>query len=99
MTDIKKLSKNCETCVTKPCQIGCPLDNDITGFIKEIKNENYKEAFKILSDSTVLMSVCGRICPHMQQCMGSCVKGVSYEPVNIGALETFIGDLSLNKGF
>lgn len=97
MTSIKKLASNCETCVTKPCQIGCPLDNDIPKFIEEIKNENYNEAYKTLSNTSVLMPICGRICPHMQQCMGSCVKGVSYEPVNIGALEAFIGDLSLEK--
>lgn len=97
MTSIKKIASNCETCITKPCQIGCPLDNDIPSFIKKIKEENYKEAFNILSNTSVLMPVCGRICPHMQQCMGSCVKGVSYEPVNIGALESFVGDLSLDK--
>lgn len=97
MINIKKLSSNCETCVTKPCQIGCPLDNDIPGFIKEIKNNNYEEAFNILKETTILMPVCGRVCPHLRQCEGACVKGISHEHVEIGALESFIGDLWLDK--
>ena len=97
MINIKKLSSNCENCVTKPCQIGCPLDNDIPGFIKEIKEGNYEEAFNVLRKTSILMPVCGRVCPHEKQCQGSCVKGVSYEQVEIGKLETFIGDLWLDK--
>lgn len=97
MINIKKLSSNCETCVTKPCQIGCPLNNDIPGFIKEIKNDNYEGAFNILKKTSILMPVCGRVCPHLRQCEGSCVKGVSYNKVEIGKLEAFIGDLWLAK--
>ena len=97
MINIKKLASNCENCVTKPCQIGCPLDNDIPGFIKEIKEGNYEEAFNVLKKTSILMPVCGRVCPHERQCQGSCVKGVTYEPVEIGKLETFIGDLWLAK--
>ena len=99
MTDNKvaKLANNCVSCVTKPCQIGCPLNNDITGFIKEIKNKNYEAAFKILSDTSVMMPVCGRICPHTKQCEGVCVKGISYKSVHIGMLEAFIGDMWLKK--
>lgn len=97
MISIKKISSNCENCITKPCQIGCPLDNDIPGFIKEIKNGNYEEAFNVLKKTSILMPVCGRVCPHERQCQGSCVKGVSYEAVEIGKLETFIGDLWLAK--
>ena len=101
MNNLKKmrLAKYCASCVTKPCQVGCPLNNDITGFIKEIKNKNDEEAFNILSETTFLMSVCGRICPHLDQCEGSCVRGVSKKPVQIGELEAYIGDLSLERGF
>lgn len=94
-----KLSSNCESCVTKPCQMGCPLNNDITGFIKEIKKGNCKEAFDILTDTTILMPICGRICPHLQQCEGSCVKGVTYDRVQIGALEATIGDIALEENW
>ena len=94
---ISLLADRCVSCVTKPCQLGCPLDNDITGFIKEIKNKNYDEAFNILAKTTVLMPICGRICPHMKQCQGLCALGVSYKSISIGTLEAFVGDMALKK--
>ena len=97
--EILKYTENCESCVTKPCQVGCPLNNDITGFIKKIKTNEYQEAYEILKKTTVLAPVCGRICPHFQQCQGMCVKGVSYKAVEIGKLETFIGDMALQNGW
>ena len=97
--ELKNLLSNCASCITKPCQIGCPLNNDTTGFIKEMKNENYKGAFDILSNTTVLMSLCGRICPHFQQCQGKCVKGISYKAVEIGKLESIIGDMALENNW
>ena len=93
--EIKYQAEYCLNCPTKPCsQKGCPLNNDIPAFIKEIKNENYKKAREILEQTTVLPAICGRICPHYKQCMGSCVRGIKGEPVNIGELEAFIGDMS-----
>ena len=97
--ELKNLLSNCASCITKPCQIGCPLNNDTTGFIKEMKNKNYKGAFDILSNTTVLMSLCGRICPHFQQCQGRCVKGVSFKAVEIGKLESIIGDMALENNW
>ena len=94
---IALLSAKCASCVTKPCQLGCPLDNDITGFIKEIKNKNYDEAFNILTKTTVFMPICGRVCPHTKQCEGLCAMGVSYKSVSIGTLEAFVGDYALKK--
>lgn len=102
MLKSKKLydkTKNCESCVTKPCQMGCPLNNDITGFIKCVKEEKIKDAYEILSKTTVLPALCGRICPHMSQCQGSCVKGVSYEPVEIGKLEAYVADIALENNW
>ena len=95
--DILRYTSNCESCVTKPCQVGCPLNNDITGFIKQMKSENYEEAYNILKKTTVLAPVCGRICPHFQQCQGMCVKGVSYDAVEIGKLEVAVGDKALEN--
>ena len=80
---IKELASKCLSCPTKPCQKGCPLSNDITEFIKCIKNEEYKKAYDTLLDTTVLQPICGRICPHTKQCQGSCVKGIKGEPVEI----------------
>jgi len=81
----------------KQCKKGCPLENDITDFIKEVKNKNYKMAFDIMSKTSVLMPICGRICPHSKQCEGSCVRGRLDSSVNIGSLEAMIGDMALEN--
>ncbi len=97
--EVKIAASKCETCVTKPCQIGCPLNIDIPEFIENVKNNNYEEAFKVLCKSTVLPSVCGKICPVDKQCQGSCAKKVSYDPVEIGKIESYFGDLAVENGW
>ena len=72
--NIKQKSEYCLSCKVKPCIKGCPLDNDITEIIQLIKQENYKEAYKIATKTSVLQSICGRICPHKSQCEGSCIR-------------------------
>lgn len=100
MEEIKSKKNYCLNCVTKPCSNkGCPLNNNIPGFIKAIKEENYKQAYEILSETTVLESVCGRICPHTKQCQGSCVRGIKGQPVSIGELEAFVGDIAIKEGY
>ena len=95
---IKQKSEYCLNCKIKPCSIkGCPLNNDIPEFIKQIKEEKYEKAFERLSNTTVLSSICGRICPHKKQCEGSCVRGIKGEPVSIGELEAFIGDYAIKN--
>ena len=91
--EIKEKSNYCLNCKIKPCSLkGCPLHNDIPAFIEQIKQENYKEAYKILNNTTVLPGVCGRICPHKKQCQGSCIRGIKGKPVSIGELEAFVFD-------
>ena len=98
--EIKEKANYCLNCPVKPCsQKGCPLNNNIPGFIKEIKEKNYKKAYEILSETTVLEAVCGRICPHQKQCEGSCVRGIKSTPVNIGDLEAFIGDIAIKENY
>lgn len=97
--EVKIAASKCETCVTKPCQIGCPLNIDIPEFIENVNNNNYEEAFKVLCKSTVLPSVCGKICPVDKQCQGSCAKKVSYDPVEIGKIESYVGDLAVENGW
>lgn len=97
--EINKLSEYCLNCKIKPCQTGCPLGNDIPEFIKCVKEKNYEKAYKTLTKTTVLSSICGRICPHMSQCMGKCVRGIKSNPVNIGELETFVGDMAIKYGY
>lgn len=97
--EIKEKSKYCLNCKIKPCSLkGCPLQNDIPAFIEQIRKENYKEAYKILSKTTVLPGVCGRICPHQKQCQGSCIRGIKGEPVSIGELEAFVFDSITEQG-
>lgn len=99
MEQIKEKSNSCLNCKIKPCSVkGCPLNNDIPAFIKCIKEENYKEAYKILSKTTVLPGVCGRICPHTKQCQGSCIRGIKGEPVSIGELEAYAYDMATKEG-
>ncbi len=95
--EIKKKADYCLNCKTKPCKNGCPLQNNIPDFIKEIKEENYDIAYKKLSETTIFEPICGRICPHKLQCEGSCVRGIKGESVQIGKLEAFIGDYMLNN--
>ena len=96
---INELASYCLNCKTKPCRTGCPLGNDIPEFIKNVKEENYEQAYKVLSKTTVLEPVCGRICPHMSQCMGKCVRGIKSNPVNIGELEAFVGDMAVKNKY
>ena len=95
---IKQYTQYCLNCPVKPCSNkGCPLNNDIPAFIKEVKQENLEEAYRILSKTTVLGGVCGRICPHMKQCEGSCVRGIKGNPVQIGEIEAYVFDQALKN--
>ena len=96
---IQEKSNYCLNCKLKPCSNkGCPLNNNIPEFIKQIKEQNYEGAYKTLFDTTVLQPICGRICPHKRQCEGSCVRGIKGEPVSIGEMETFVGDYAIDNG-
>lgn len=99
MEEINEKSNYCLSCKNKPCTKGCPLGNDITEFIKCIKEEKYEDAYKTLLETTVLSSICGRICPHEKQCQGSCIRGIKQTPVDIGNLEVFIGDMAIEKNW
>lgn len=97
--EIIKKAEHCLGCKIKMCQKGCPLGNDITEFIRFVKEEKYKEAYEILSNTTILQPICGRICPHKSQCEGSCVRGIKGESVSIGNLEAYIGDLAIKNNY
>ena len=99
MENIIDEANRCLSCKVRPCSKACPLGNDIPSFIKQVKENNLEEAFKILTQTTVLGAICGRVCPHFKQCMGSCVRGIKSEPINIGNLETYIFDNALQKNY
>lgn len=99
MEGIKEKAEYCLNCKVKPCSNkGCPLHNEIPDFIKEVKEENFEKAYQILSKTTVLQGVCGRICPHKKQCEGSCVRGIKGTPVEIGDLEALVFDKAMEEG-
>ena len=98
--NIKEKAEYCLNCKLKPCSNkGCPLGNDIPAFISKIKEEKFKEAYEILTKTTVLPAICGRICPHKKQCEGSCVRGIKGESVSIGELEAYVGDIAIKEGY
>lgn len=100
MEEINEKANYCLNCKIKPCsQKGCPLGNNIPEFIRLIRENNYKEAYEVLSETTVLQAICGRICPHKKQCQGSCVRGIKGNSVSIGDLETFIGDIAIKEEY
>ncbi len=98
--EIIEMAQYCLNCKIKPCSNkGCPLNNDIPTVIQKIKEEKYEEAYLELTKTTVLPAICGRICPHQKQCMGSCVRGIKGKPVSIGELEAYLGDLAIEKDY
>lgn len=97
LEEMKEKANYCLSCKIKPCQVGCPLQNDTTGFIKLLKEDKIHEAYDLLSETTVLQSICGRICPHDKQCQGSCIRGVSQKQVNIGDMEAYVGDIAIEN--
>lgn len=96
--EIKEKIDYCLNCNLKPCSLkGCPLNNDIPTFIKYMKENKLKDAYEVLCNTTILQSICGRICPHKKQCEGSCVRGIKGESVNIGELEAIVGDYGIDN--
>ena len=97
MKEIEEIRSYCLNCKNSQCRIkGCPLGNCIPEFIHETDS---KKAYEILCNTTVLPAICGRICPHEKQCEGSCIRGIKGEPVSIGAMEAYIGDLSIENNY
>ena len=84
----------CLNCKNRPCVSGCPVNIDIPDFITQIKQENFEEAYQIISRSSSLPAVCGRVCPQETQCESQCTLHVraKMDPVGIGRLERFVAD-------
>ena len=85
----------CINCKNAKCVQGCPVAINIPGFIKEVKEGNIEEAYKIIGESSALPAICGRVCPQESQCDGKCIRGIKGEPVSIGKLERFVADYAL----
>lgn len=91
-------SERCLNCKNAQCVKGCPVSIDIPGFISEIKKQDFEKAYEILSESSALPAVCGRVCPQESQCEGKCIRGIKGEPVSIGKLERFAADWARERG-
>lgn len=85
-------AKRCLNCKNKPCIGGCPVKICIPEFIAKVAEGKFEEAYQIISKSSSLPAVCGRVCPQENQCEGKCVRAVKGEPVAIGRLERFVAD-------
>ena len=91
-------ANRCIGCKKAKCVEGCPVSINIPGFIGQVKEGNIEEAFKIISESSALPAVCGRVCPQESQCEGKCIRGVKGEPISIGKLERFVADWAKENG-
>ncbi len=85
-------AQRCLHCKHKPCVNGCPVNVNIPDFIEQVKEGNFLEAYNIISRTSSLPAVCGRVCPQESQCEKNCVRGIKGEAVAIGRLERFVAD-------
>ncbi len=92
-------AERCLDCADQPCVRGCPVGIDIPSFIKKVAAKNFHGAYDVITDTNLLPSVCGRVCPQESQCEGVCTVGETLEPVAIGRLERFVGDMAIAEGW
>ena len=85
-------ANRCLNCKTMPCVDGCPVKIHIPEFISKIKEGDFEGAYQIITKSSSLPAVCGRVCPQETQCESKCVRGIKGESVGIGRLERFVAD-------
>ena len=90
-------ASRCLHCKNARCVKGCPVNIQIPDFIDAIKNNDIEKAGDIIRETSMLPSVCGRVCPQERQCEGNCVLGIKDKPVAIGALERYVGDKTSAK--
>lgn len=85
-------ASRCINCKNAQCMKGCPVSINIPGFVEQVKNGNFDKAYEIISESSALPAVCGRVCPQESQCEGKCIRGIKGESISIGKLERFVAD-------
>ena len=91
-------AERCLHCKNAKCVQGCPVNINIPDFIAEVKTGNFEGAYKVISESSALPAICGRVCPQESQCEGKCIRGIKGEAVSIGKLERFVADWARENG-
>lgn len=91
-------ASRCINCKNAQCIKGCPVAINIPAFIEQVKEGNIEKAYQVISESSALPAVCGRVCPQESQCEGKCIRGIKGEPVSIGKLERFVADWASENG-
>lgn len=91
-------ASRCINCKNAQCIKGCPVAINIPAFIEQVKEGNIEKAYQVISESSALPAVCGRVCPQENQCEGKCIRGIKGEPVSIGKLERFVADWASENG-
>ena len=91
-------SQRCLHCKNAICIDGCPVNINIPDFIEEVKKGDFEAAYQIISLSSALPAICGRVCPQETQCEGRCIRGIKGESVSIGKLERFVADWARKNG-
>ena len=91
-------ASRCINCKNAQCMKGCPVAINIPGFVEQVKNGDFEKAYAIISESSSLPAVCGRVCPQESQCEGKCIRGIKGEALSIGKLERFVADYASEKG-
>jgi len=92
-------AERCLMCPDQPCVRGCPVGISIPNFIQKITEKDFRGAYDVITTTNLLPAVCGRVCPQENQCEGVCTVGESLEPVAIGRLERWVGDLAIQEGW
>ena len=91
-------ASRCINCKNAKCMQGCQVSINIPAFVHEVKEGNFEKAYQIISESSALPAICGRVCPQESQCEGKCIRGIKGEAISIGKLERFVADWARQNG-
>ena len=97
--EAKEEASRCLHCMNPRCVEGCPVNIMIPDFIKCIKDGDIKGAYEVISKSSSLPAICGRVCPQEKQCEAKCIKGIKGDAISIGSLERYVADQALINNF
>ena len=99
MGEMAREAERCLLCPDEPCVRGCPVGIDIPGFIVKLADKDYRGAYDVITRTSLLPAICGRVCPQESQCEGVCTVGQTLAPVASGRLERWVGDAAIAGGW